>query len=238
MRRLTILGIPLLISTLALGCSSSRSTMLTRNECNTGWNKIAHLHGTPITLKVPTHLRVYVYQKHFLEQVEVAGVTRWQKVDMPAIYDFGSETLYTDKIFTTDFIRPAAGAFNLDVNYTKDQYVERVQQDITDETLKDITSLLETLPGKFFPLPNLASGSDGTATTTLKEVKSVLAASVFEIEDPNFESNVADFVQSYLNCRGPHCANHVAATSEMTGLATEGFQPNLFQIPSESALGN
>ncbi len=208
------------------GCSSSRSTFLTRNECNTGWNKIGHLKGTPITLKVPTHLRVYVYEKHFIENVSVAGVSRWQKVAMPAIYDFGSETLYTDKIFTTDFIRPAAGAFNLDVNYTKDQYVERVQQDITDETLKDITSLLETLPGKFFPLPKLASGIDGTTPTNLKEVKSVLAANVFEIDDPNFETNVAEFVQSYLNCRGPQCANEVVATGEMMSGATEGFQPN------------
>lgn len=174
--------------------------MLTRNECNTGWNKIAHLHGTPITLKVPTHLRIYVYEKYYMEKVSVAGVSRWQRADVPTLHDFGSEILYTDKIFTTDFIRPAAGTLNLDVNYTPDQYVQRVQQDITDETLKDVTKLLETLPGKFFPLPGakLASGQD---TADWKEIKSVVAANVFEIDDPHFEMNISEFVQTHLNSK-------------------------------------
>ncbi|TWU02436.1 hypothetical protein [Stieleria varia] len=188
------------------GCSSSRSTMLARNECNTGWNKIGHLHGTPITLRVPTHLRVYVYQTHYMEQIDVAGIKRWQKVDMPPIYDFGSETLYNDKIFTTDFIRPAAGAFNLDVNYTEDQYIERVQQDITDETLKEIGNLVSKIPALFAAPGGAALAGGDNGAETLKEVKSVLAANVFEIDDPNFEVNVSEFVERHLNCRGPHCA--------------------------------
>ncbi len=147
MRRPLIIATSVLTATLSIGCSSSRSTMLTRNECNTGWNKIGHLHGTPITLKVPTHLRIYVYEKYYMEKVTVAGVSRWQRAEIPMIYDFGSEILYTDKIFTTDFVRPAAGTFNLDAEYTSDQYLKRVQQDVTDETLKDVTNLLNSLPG-------------------------------------------------------------------------------------------
>lgn len=197
-------GTMVLVTGLVGGCSSSRSTMLTRNECNTGWNKIAHLHGTPITLRVPTHLRVYVYQTYYLEKVAVGDVTRWQRVDLPPVYDFGSETLYTDKIFTTDFIRPAAGAFNLDVDYTDDQYVQKVQQDITDETLKEIANLVAQIPALFTPAGAVQvmgdDGSDG-----LKEVKSVLAANVFEIDDPNFEIEVSAFVERFLNCRGPQC---------------------------------
>jgi hypothetical protein len=197
------------LSIFLAACSSSRSTMLTRNECNTGWNKVAHLHGTPITLRVPTHLRVYVYQTHYLEQVNVAGITRWQRVELPAVYDFGSETLYNDKIFTTDFIRPAAGAFNLDVDYTSDQYLARVQQDITDETLSEIGNLVSKIPGLLASPAMPVTGSD--ESTTLKEVKSVVAANVFEIDDPNFEANVSAFVERHLNCRDPHCeqvANH------------------------------
>jgi hypothetical protein len=200
MKRRIRFGVAVLVSVLGIGCSSSRSTMLTRNECNTGWNKINHLHGTPITLKVPTHLRMYVYDKYYMEKVSVAGVSRWQRADIPTLHDFGSEILYTDKIFTTDFIRPAAGTFNLDVDYTQDQYVKRVQQDITDETLKDITNLLSTLPGKFFPLPSAVKAS-GQDATDWKEIKSVVAANVFEIDDPNFESNISDFVQTHLNSR-------------------------------------
>jgi hypothetical protein len=198
--------------------------MLTRNECNTGWNKIAHLHGTPITLRVPTHLRVYVYEKYYVENVNVAGVSRWQRVELPCICDFGSETLYTDKIFTTDFIRPAAGAFNLKVDYTDDQYISRVQQDITDDTLKEIGNLVSKIPSLFVPQVPGANASDAAqGGTELREIKSVVAANVFEIDDPNFETNVMDFVQTHLNGRGTNAesaqfgANHstqVAPTSE------------------------
>jgi len=183
-----------------VGCSSSRSTMLTRNECNTGWNKIGHLHGTPITLRVPTHVRIYVYEKYCMERVTVAAVSRWQRADLPPLYDFGSEVLYTDKIFTTDFIRPAAGTLNLDVDYS-DQYVQRVQQDITDNTLKDVTALLATLPGKFLPLPVGATKAGDDPGVDWKEVKSVVAANVFDIDDPNFEENIASFVQEHLHAR-------------------------------------
>ncbi len=182
-----------------VGCSSSRSTMLTRNECNTGWNKIGHLHGTPLTRRVPTHVRIYVYEKYCMERVTVAAVSRWQRADLPPLYDFGSEVLYTDKIFTTDFIRPAAGTLNLDVDYS-DQYVQRVQQDITDNTLKDVTALLATLPGKFLPLPGATKASDDPGVDW-KEVKSVVAANVFDIDDPNFEENIASFVQEHLHAR-------------------------------------
>ncbi len=200
MKKQVAIGIAAVVFSFDAGCSSSRSTMLSRNECNTGWNKIGHLHGTPITLKVPTHLRIYIYEKYYMEKVNVAGVSRWQRADIPTLSDFGSEVLYTDKIFTTDFIRPAAGAFNLDVNYTPDQYVQRVQQDITDETLKDVTALLATLPGKFFALPSAVKVS-GQDAPDWKEIKSVVAANVFEIDDPNFEANISEFVHTHLNCR-------------------------------------
>jgi hypothetical protein len=149
-----------------------------------------------------------------MERVTVASVTRWQEVEMPAIYDFGSETLYTDKIFTTDFIRPAAGAFNLKVDYTQDQYIQKVQQDITDETLKEVGNLIDKLPGLFVPKPAAAKLAGGEIGDSLREVKSVIAANVFEIEDPNFETNVSEFVQTFLNCRTTHCEpqqSHVAA---------------------------
>lgn len=185
----------------SIGCSSIRSTMLTRNETNTGWCRVTHLKGAPITLKVPTHLRVYVYQKHFMEQVNVAGVSKWQRVDMPALFDFGSETLYTEEIFTTDFKRPAAGAFNLDVDFTEDQYLEKVQQDITDETLGQISDLLTALPGLFTPVPGATAGqvSGDAGSNDLREVKSVVAAGLFEVNAQDFELQVQEFITTHLN---------------------------------------
>jgi hypothetical protein len=226
MKHRVVFSLSLFVSVTIVGCSSSRSTMLTRNECNTGWNKIGHLHGTPITLRVPTHVRIYVYEKYCMEKVTVAGVSRWQRADLPLLYDFGSEVLYTDKIFTTDFIRPAAGTFNLDVNYS-DQYVQRVQQDITDETLKDVTALLATLPGKFLPLPGGTKASDDPGVDW-KEIKSVVAANVFEIDDPNFETNVASFVQEHLHHR---VAMHPLGMPPATNASAEITVHPLHEVP-------
>ena len=210
MRNGWIMALAAIMFVSSIGCSSIRSTMLTRNETNTGWCRVTHLKGAPITLKVPTHLRVYVYQKHFMEQVNVAGVSKWQRVEMPTLYDFGSETLYTEQIFTTDFKRPAAGAFNLDVDFTSDQYLQKVQQDITDETLSEIGNLLGQLPGLFSPVPGptagQASGADG-AGNDLREIKSVAAAGVFEVNAQDFEIQVQNFIATHLN--GTQSATHV-----------------------------
>ena len=198
-----------LVLTAAAGCSTSKSTLLSRNESNTGWNKIAHLSGTPITLRVPTHLRVYIYEKHFLEKTTVGGVVHWQKVEAGPMYDFGTELMYTEKIFTTDFKRPAAGMINLKVDYT-DQYVDSVQQDITDQTIEKVGELVSRIPALFTP----ASGpADSASADTLKEVKSVLAANVFEIDDPNFEAHVTAFVQENLNSRT--CSDTMPASITM-----------------------
>jgi hypothetical protein len=202
--RLSIALLPVtMLALIPPGCSSSRSTLLTRNECNTGWNKVAHLHGTPITLRVPTHLRVYIYEKYYIENVRIAGVTRWQRVELPCVYDFGTELLYTDKIFTTDFIRPAAGPFDLDVSYTSDQYPSQVKQKLTDETLKQVAEIVGKLPSLLVPAP-LAKQTSETGLSggpVLEEIKSVVAANVFEIDDPNFEISLTEFIQTHLNGR-------------------------------------
>ena len=223
MKAWTTVTLMVLVTAASIGCSSMQSTLLTRNESNTNWCTIKHLKGVPITLKVPTHLRVYIYQKHFLEQINVGGVTKWQLVEMPAIHDFSSETLYTDQIFTTDFKRPAAGAFNLDLDMTEDQYVERVQQDITDETLEQIGALIEKLPGLFVPapVPGAKQASDTDAGVTLKEIKSVVAAGLFEVDAPDFEIQVESFVRCHLNGRNANCIDGFAATDHVSSMAVQ-----------------
>lgn len=186
------------------GCSSIRSTLLDRNESNTGWCRVKHLKGVPITLKVPTHLRVYVYKKQFLEQVKVAGVSKWQPVTgMGEMYDFGSEVLYTEEIFTTDFARPAAGMSNLKVDLASDQYIQNFKQDITDNTLQQIGNLVDKIPTLFTPLGGGAVNATDVDKTgddvSLKEIKSVVAAGVFEVNDPNFELQVQEFISRHLN---------------------------------------
>jgi len=57
---------PLIIVGIALaGCTSIKSTMLTRDEGNSTWTAIK-TSGYPITVKVPTHLRLTVYEKFYI----------------------------------------------------------------------------------------------------------------------------------------------------------------------------
>ena len=175
----------------ATGCTSISSIMLTRNECNTGWNTIRHLKGVPITVKVPTHLKVYVYDKHFMKEGE------FMKPEMP-IRDFATELMYTEKVFTVDFKRPAAGAYNLDLDMTEDQYIQKISHDVTDETIKDVTALLGALPGLGVSLAS-DDGASQEGAISIQEIKSVAAVGMFEVDDPNFESEVTKFINCHLN---------------------------------------
>ncbi len=179
------------------GCTSIDSTMIERDELNTHWHKHRHLHGIPITLKVPTHVKVYVFEKHYLELVNVGGNYEVQPVDLDVpIRDFSHEFLYTEKIFTVDFKRPAAGSYNLRLDMTEDQYFAKIQHDVTDETIAKVTELL----GKVLPDGGLfAAPVSGPDKPDPKEIRSVVAVGVFEIDAPDFEHQIAAFLNCHIN---------------------------------------
>jgi hypothetical protein len=187
------------------GCTSISSQMITRDATNTCWQQETGLQGIPITLKVPTHLKLYVYDKHYLEYVNGVvpdashAVAQVQTIplDVP-VRDFASEFMYTEKIFTVDFKRPAGGTYNLRLAMTDDQYFQNIQHDVTDQTIKDVTRLLSALlpPGNV--LPATAGGTPGVAPN-VSEIKSLAAVGVFEIADPSFQQQVLAFLNCHLN---------------------------------------
>lgn len=183
-----------------VGCSSIKSTMVDRDESNQCWQKHRHLRGIPITLKVPTHLKVYIFDIHFLEEVEIAGKTviKTSEIDVP-IRDFATEVVTTDKIFTVDFKRPGAGAYNLRLDMDDKQYFEKIQHDVTDETLKKVDALVKQVAPKGI-LATPAGGVLGEDDEIkFKQVKSVAAVGMFELDSPDLEQRVANFVNCHLN---------------------------------------
>lgn len=180
------------------GCKSSRSNIFFRDEMNMQWN-VMKADGIPITVKVPTHLKLYVYEKHFLEKATVGEISTVKYLELPVILrDFSSDFLYTEKMVLVDFKRPAAGAFNLEVDLTEDQYIQKIQHDITDETIQRVTEFVDTIaPQGFF---KQASGEPGAEIEPLiKELKSVVAVGMFEIDAPDFELKVAEFLNCHIN---------------------------------------
>lgn len=180
--------------TLQCGCTSISSTMLTRDENNQFWTRKSNLKGVPITLKVPTHVQLMIFERHFLF-VDSKG--RYQRVRLPfVVRDFSQEFIYTEKIFTVDFKRPAAGLYNLNLDLTPDQYINELQHDVTDETIKQVTALVKQIAPKGLPGFQTVSGSPDAP---LEEIQSVVAVDMFEIDAPDFEEQMTAFVNWHLN---------------------------------------
>jgi hypothetical protein len=176
------------------GCTSMRSVMLHRNECNTGWEKTRHLPGVPITLKVPTHLQIVVLEKHYL----VRSANDYKRIELPVpVRRVETEFKYTDRIFTVDFKRPAAGTLDLKVRFKdQDQYFQEIQQRVVDETIQDVAKLIGAIAPRGVVGPAMAAAA---APQDLVEIETVVAVGWFEIDDPNFEQQVANFLHCHLN---------------------------------------
>jgi len=177
------------------GCTSMTSTMLTRDESNQFWTRKGKLKGVPITLKVPTHVQLTVFETHYLIRDE-QGITH--RLPLPfVVRDFSQEFIYTEKIFTVDFKRPAAGLYNLHLLMTDDQYIAKLQHDVTDNTIQEVTSLV----GRFFPsgLGPRTAGDEEPPEQILQDVQSVVAVDIFEIDAPDFEQQMSAFINCHLN---------------------------------------
>ena len=104
----------LLFLAISTGCTTSRSTMLNRHEDGLFTkNCDVPTRGIPITLKVPTHLDVTIIETYYLED-RSAGETKFadlREVPMNGHRNLTVETktIETEKVFTVDWIRPAAG---------------------------------------------------------------------------------------------------------------------------------
>lgn len=188
-----------LVASLA-GCASSESSVLTRNELNDDWSIMRHIKGIPITVRVPTHVKLYVYDKYFLQEVQlVEGVSEIRPVELEIpVRDFAQDFIYTEKVIMVDFKRPAAGSFNLEVDLTEDQYIEKIQHDVTDETIQRVTELVgQLMPEGIGAFASKGAGED--IDPKLKEIKSVVAVGVFEVDAPDFELQITEFLNCHLN---------------------------------------
>lgn len=136
-----------LILLAGVGCSSVKSTFFDR-EPTTNQNITAKLNGYPITLRVPTHLRITLYSNTLLYQpglppgktADATTPTGWQvaKVDGAPIQtvSYGIQQVETTKIFTVDHLRAAAGQTKFDIDFTKDQYIAAISSATRDDTIR------------------------------------------------------------------------------------------------------
>ena len=124
----------------------------------------------------------------------------------PAQLVVETELEYTDKVFLVDFRRPAGGILDLkEASMDDEQYFAKVQADITERTMADVGSAINSLKG-----PLTARLSSNRATPTAASTpgeqqavdvhfqKSIVAIQRFDISQPNWECRMNAFVNQRL----------------------------------------
>jgi hypothetical protein len=169
--------------------------------------------GIPITLKVPTHVDIFIQETIYLDANTLEPVPT-SKRNLKA----KANPVCSDKLFSVDPKRAAAGLSEYEIDMNNEhtdsrqrQYFKALNQKVTDETIKDITSALNTL------LPGVPSNPDGgkaivhepVINSGLLSMDRDVAWKRFDISSPDFEIQVKAFVDEQLNsCHtcGPTCS--------------------------------
>ena len=148
---MNVSAIALLVCNLT-GCSSVNSTLVDWDPWEHSW--ASHKSdGYPITLRVPTHMRVDILESQFMNANGNIETYTKNKKTQPAVKrrNVRTEIVYTSEIFTVDMKRPAAGKMNYGVNFTEDQYFQQIQSREADDTIQQssaaVVRIIDALRG-------------------------------------------------------------------------------------------
>jgi hypothetical protein len=236
-RRLAV-SVALGITVMQTGCSSIKSTLLERDATNTGWTSLKTC-GVPVTLKVITHLRVTVTENRlFTMNMKESKWVPLEDAQGCAVTErsWAMEEIKTDKVFTVDFKRPAAGTIKYDAKFSN-QYFTEFSNEVEDRTIAEISSAIQGIIS-VLPKKSGAPGGGETRgfTTGLPEIKrfpTVIAVAVFAVDEPNWELQMTDFLAQHLSA--PYGSALGQAHPSHSYELQPGQQPNL---PLQPAPGN
>jgi hypothetical protein len=198
---------------LSLGCRSTSSTFMNRYDNDRvggisngqrGCHENAKpFKGIPVTMKVPTHVDVTVFETIYLDPTTFKPIPT-ERRNLSATAD----TVVSDKIFAVDPKKAAAG----ETKYSfamKDGYYTQVKQKVTDETIKDINAalvdLLPLLSPK--PAPKILTQNAMGPSTQPETKERVVAWKRFDINSVDFEDQVKQFVDLHINNCNSCCEN-------------------------------
>lgn len=213
-RTITVVWI-CLATILPIGCTSYRSTIMSRlpNDQFVRNSKQC-TKGVPVTLKVPTHVDVRIVEEYFI--VQGGGETVIPQIGKP-LRRVEMETVYTPKVLTVDFVRPAAGTLSLasdsdgnGVVLDEAGYFESIQGKIDDQTIEDLNAAIPNFkkligtPSRKQALEVAAKGKN-TELGGWHSYDAVVAVRRFDINEPCWEQEVDAFIAEHLACQIAHC---------------------------------
>lgn len=204
-----VLLLPLLA--LLAGCTSVSSTLVNRDDsdylhgnsngkpcCFTGQTK--PLKGVPITLRLPTHLDIVIKENIFIRKGNEAPV----RLHTPHRHLFlEKELVETEKVFTVDPKRPAAGTLKYNMTFgdkENEQYFKSIAFDIQDNTIKEVTNSLNTLLPLFKQMAKPAGADDTPTAASFDTETRTVAWKRFDLDAIDLEQQVYDFVSVHFEC--------------------------------------
>jgi len=199
------------------GCVSYRSTIMSRtSDDRLHRNSSQCSRGIPVTLKIPTHMDVRIEEEYFITQ---AG----DKTAIPqlsrSLRSVAMQKVYTPKVVTVDFVRPAAGTLALadgqedGIKMDPEGYFASIQAKIDDQTLTDITAQKDNLAkilgrGSIRSAKAVSAGGetiDAGDDSAWQSYKTMIAYKRFDISEPGWETAMQDFVDQYIQCQNNPC---------------------------------
>ena len=196
-------GIALTVTIGIVGCRSAVSTHVIPDPAKCGWRK-KRLEGIPVTVKVPTHLEVLVSERRYINP-DATPIMSADACPLAARF-VTLNVREKDEVFTVDAVRPAAGTLTYSASF-KGQFFKTFNSRVEDKTIESITNAIQNITTELGKLPKAKSTGFATADDVkLPYVDHVLAVREFDVHDPSLESEVREFLQTYLNGCAPSCA--------------------------------
>lgn len=208
-------SIPLVCGLLlcATGCRSISSTFVQRmdddrlvgnSNGNTGLHENAKpFKGIPVTIPVLTHVDISISEEIFLEKETLNPVPMLgERRNLMA----KATPVYSDKIFAVDPKKAASGQSEYTLQMQEgSQYFKKIDQDITDTTIKDINTALSGILPKLLPKTASTPASKLSLENAIDKqthfysVKHHVAWKRFDVSAIDFQDQIALFVNQHLN---------------------------------------
>ena len=196
-----------LVLVLPLGCSSMTTVLLDRNEDGSlSRNCPNPIHGIPVMLKVPSHLDINVREVTYWS----ASDNELTPINSPYSHrEVDSNLQYTEKMFVVDPMKPGAGTENYGFTFKSGVanpksdsaghgYLDSVTYRVEDKTITQSATLLANVLPLLKKPPTLATKTSAEAFGLITTSR-VIAFRRFNINAPDFEQQVASFLDMYLN---------------------------------------
>ena len=183
------------------------------------------LRGLPITMDVPTHVKIVVTETQYWYQIKdtttpPAGAPtpgagegmRYLPTSLQASRSADYNIITKKELFTVDFKRPASGTNDVKVGFTNTtsggQYPSSISQTVTDNTIQSVAGLIQQL---IQSAPSIAASSLSDVGTPPPNITApnviaiphVVAVEFFDIHEPNLEGRIREFLDQQINSCSP-----------------------------------